>query len=313
MFNRARRFIRFLLTSILIAAAGFAIVGLWEHYMVAPWTRDGQVRAQVANIAPQVPGQIVELDAKDNAFVHMGDLLYVIDQANYKVRLSLAQADVAGKLADLRVKEASNERRQKLSTLSTSIEEKQTYEGQYTQAQSAYQSALANLDQAKIDLERTEVRSPVNGYVTNLLLRIGDYANTGVPNISVVDSDSFWVNGYFEETKLGSFKVGDPAQIELMGFDQTISGRVESITRGISTANATVSTQGLPSVEPIYTWVRLAQRIPVRVKIDKVPDGVTLTAGMTATVIVTPEGAKSGTAWGDLQAKLAAIMYRPQH
>ncbi len=313
MFNRARRFIRFLLTSILVAAAVFAIVGLWQHYMVAPWTRDGQVRAQVANIAPQVPGQIVELNAKDNAFVHLGDLLYVIDQANYKVRLALAQADVASKAADLRVKEAANERRQKLTTLSTSIEEKQTYEGQYTQAQSAYQSALANLDQAKIDLERTEVRSPVNGYVTNLLLRIGDYANTGISNISVIDSDSFWVNGYFEETKLGSFKVGDPAQIQLMGFGAPISGRVESITRGISTANATVSTQGLPSVEPIYTWVRLAQRIPVRVKIDKVPDGVTLAAGMTATVIVTPEGARSGTAWDDLQARLAALAYRALH
>ena len=313
MFNRARRFIRFLLTSILIVAAIFAIIGLWQHYMVAPWTRDGQVRAQVANIAPQVPGQIVELHAKDNAFVHTGDLLYVIDQANYKVELALAQADVMSKQADLRVKQASNERRQLLSTLSTSIEEKQTYEGQYTQAQSAYQSALANQDQAKIDLERTEVRSTVNGYVTNLLLRVGDYANTGVPNISVIDSDSFWVNGYFEETKLGSFKVGDPAQIELMGFDQTLTGRVESITRGISTANATVSTQGLPSVEPIYTWVRLAQRIPVRIKIDNIPEGVTLSAGMTATVIVTPEGSERNSIWGDLRARIASIVYRAPH
>jgi multidrug resistance efflux pump len=310
MFKSAKRFVRFLLTSILVVAAVFAVIGLWEHYMVAPWTRDGQIRAQVADIAPQVAGQIVELHAEDNAFVHQGDLLYVIDKANYKVRVELAEADVASKQADLRVKEASNDRRQKLSTLSTSIEEKQQYEGQYTQAQSAYQSALANLEQAKLDLERTDVRSTVNGYVTNLLLRIGDYANTGVANISVIDSDSFWVTGYFEETKLGSFKIGDPAKIELMGFGETITGHVESITRGISTANATVSTQGLPSVEPVYTWVRLAQRIPVRVKIDQVPNGVTLAAGMTATVIVNPDNSKSGMALSDLGAKIASLMSR---
>lgn len=309
MFKRARRFIRFLLTCIVIGAAIFATAGLWNHYMVAPWTRDGQVRAEVANIAPQVAGQIVELHAEDNAFVHRGDLLYVIDKANYKVKVELAQADVASKEADLRVKEASNQRRQKLSTLSTSIEEKETYEGSYTQAQSAYQSALANLEQAKLDLARTDVRSTVNGYVTNLLLRVGDYANTGVANISVIDSDSFWVTGYFEETKLGSFKIGDPARVELMGFDDILTGHVESITRGISTANATVSTQGLPSVEPIYTWVRLAQRIPVRVHIDKVPEAVTLTAGMTATVIVNPDSFKSAY-WDDLRTKIASIVSR---
>ncbi len=313
MFNRARRFFRFLLTSILVAAAIFAVIGLWQHYMVAPWTRDGQVRAQVADIAPQVAGQIVELHAEDNAFVHKGDLLYVIDRANYKVKLELAQADVASREADLKVKEAANERRQKLSTLSTSVEEKQQYEGQYTQAQSAYQSALANLEQAKLDLDRTSVYSTVNGYVTNLLLRVGDYANIGVANISVIDSDSFWVTGYFEETKLGSFKMGDPAVIELMGFDGHMTGHVESITRGISTANATVSTQGLPSVEPVYTWVRLAQRIPVRVKIDHVPDGVTLAAGLTATVIVEPRNAAaSKTLWSQIRTPLANLIFGRQ-
>jgi RND family efflux transporter MFP subunit len=263
---------------------------------------------QVADIAPQVSGQIVELHAQDNAFVHKGDLLSVIDKADYKVKVDLAQADVESKQADLKVKEASADRRQKLSTLSTSIEEKETYEGQYAVAQAAYQSALANLEQAKLNLQRTEVRSTVNGYVTNLLLRVGDYANTGAANLSVIDSDSFWVTGYFEETKLGSFKVGDPVRIELMGFGQTLTGHVESFTRGISTANATVSTQGLPSVEPVYTWVRLAQRIPVRIKIDEVPEGFTLAAGMTATVIVMPEGTNGGTAWGDIRAQIEKRM-----
>src|SRR6202051_2953329 len=111
---------------------------------------------------------------------------------------------------------------------------------------------------------------------------------TGDLHIAIVDSDSYWVNGYFEETTLGSFQVGDPAEVNLMGFKDKLAGHVESITPGISSPNATVSTQGLPSVEAVYTWVRLAQRIPVRIKIDSVPATITLAAGLTATVIVTP-------------------------
>jgi multidrug resistance efflux pump len=302
MFNRARRIIRFALTLFLLAFAAFAVVGLWEHYMVAPWTRDGQIRVQVADIAPQVPGQIVKLSVQDNQFVHEGDLLYVIDQGDYKVALDLAKADVASKAADLEVKKNENERRRKLTTLSTSIEEKQIYEGSYSVAQAAYQTALANLEQAQLNMQRTEVHSTVNGFVTNLLLRVGDYANKGSPNIAIVDSDSYWVAGYFEETKLGSFQVGDVAQVNLMGFEEQLTGHVESITRGISSPNATVSTQGLPSVEAVYTWVRLAQRVPVRIKIDNVPPTITLTAGLTATVIVIPSAVPAPTALNGIRA-----------
>lgn len=300
MFKRARRFIRLLVTALILALACFAVVGLWQHYMVAPWTRDGQVRVQVANIAPQVSGPIVDLRVADNQFVHKGDILYVIDKADYQVALDSAEADVASKKADLDVKAAQAKRREALTTLSTSEEEKQTYIGASAVAKAAYQEALAALERAKLNLSRTEVRAPVNGYVTNLLLRLGDYANTGSPNIAVIDSDSFWVAGYFEETKMGSFAVGDPATVELMGYDGTIKGHVESITRGISAANAAVSTQGLPSVEAVYTWVRLAQRIPVRIAIDHVPAGITLAAGMTATVIITPKGHEEG----DLRTRL---------
>src|ERR1700720_4605096 len=302
MFNRARRIIRFALTLLLLAFAAFAIVGLWEHYMVAPWTRDGQVRVQVADIAPQVPGQIVKLLVHDNQFVHRGDLLYVIDQGDYKVALDLAKADVASKAADLEVKRNENERRRKLTDLAASTEEKQIYEGSYSVAQAAYQTTLANLEQEQLNMQRTEVRSTVNGFVTNLLLRVGDYANKGAPNIAIVDSDSYWVNGYFEETKLGSFQVGDAAEVDLMGFKDKLAGHVESITRGISSPNATVSTQGLPAVEAVYTWVRLAQRIPVRIKIDSVPPTITLAAGLTATVIVTPSAAPAPTALSEIRS-----------
>jgi RND family efflux transporter MFP subunit len=302
MFNRARRIIRFALTLVLCAFAAFAIIGLWEHYMVAPWTRDGQVRVEVADIAPQVSGQIVKLLIEDNQFVHKDDLLYVIDQGDYKVALDLAKADVASKAADLEVKKGENERRRKLTDLAATAEEKQIYEGGYLVAQAAYQTALANLEQAQLNMGRTEVRSTVNGFVTNLLLRVGNYANRGSPNIAIVDSDSYWVAGYFEETKLGSFKVGDTAEVELMGFEGKLTGHVESLTRGISAPNATVSTQGLPSVEAVYTWVRLAQRIPVRIKIDSVPAEITLTAGMTATVIVNPAATPAPSALGAIRA-----------
>src|ERR1700726_2214875 len=302
MFNRARRIIRFEITLLLLAFAAFAVVGLWEHYMVAPWTRDGQVRVQVADIAPQVPGQVVELLVQDNQFVHKGDLLYVIDKGDYKVALDLAKADVASKAADLEVKKNENERRRKLTDLSASVEEKQIYEGYYSVAEAAYQTALANLEQAKLNMQRTEVRSTVNGFVTNLLLRVGDYANKGSPNIAIVDSDSYWITGYFEETKLGSFQVGDAAEVDLMGFKDKLAGHVESITRGISSPNAAVSTQGLPAVEAVYTWVRLAQRIPVRIKIDSVPPTITLAAGLTATVIVHPSGAPRSTSMSEIRS-----------
>ena len=310
MFNRARRVIRVVLTCLLVGAAAIAVVGLWQHYMVSPWTRDGQVRVYVANIAPQVAGQIVELHVRDDQYVHKGDLLYVIDKTNFKVAFDMATANVASHQADLEVRKAQSARRQELTTLSTSVEEKQRYAGDYSVAVAAYQSALANLEQAKVNLARTEVRSTVNGYVTNILLRVGDYATTGTPNISVIDADSYWVSGYFEETKLGSFEIGDPAKVELMGFSQQIDGHVESITHGISTPNATQSTQGLPSVQAVYTWVRLAQRIPVRIKIDRVPPEVTLTAGMTATVIINPLRQRQNTIWDDMHTRFSDLIAR---
>lgn len=310
MFNRARRVIRIILTALLVGAAAIAVFGLWDHYMVAPWTRDGQVRVYTATIAPQVSGQVVELHVRDNQFVHKGDLLYVIDKVDFKVALDTANATVAMREANLEVSRAQNQRRQELTTLSTSIEEKQKYSGDYLVAKANYQAALANLEQAKVNLSRTEVRSTVNGYVTNLLLRVGDYANTGSPNISVIDADSYWVTGYFEETKLGSFRVGDPAKVELMGFKQDIRGHVESITRGISDPNATTTAQGLPSVQAVYTWVRLAQRIPVRIHIDMVPAGITLSAGMTATVIVTPPVKRHKTIFDDLQVRFKDLSAR---
>jgi multidrug resistance efflux pump len=142
-----------------------------------------------------------------------------------------------------------------------------------------YQQAVANLDQARVNLQRTEIRSSVNGWVTNLLAQLGDYAIVGQNEISLVDVDSFWVDGYFEETGLDRIRVGDPAEIKLMGYPQILRGHVGSIARGINVGNAQPNGQGLAAVNPIFTWVRLAQRIPVRIHIDELPEDVVLSAG----------------------------------
>jgi multidrug resistance efflux pump len=151
-------------------------------------------------------------------------------------------------------------------------------------AEASLAQAKPALRQAQVNLGRTRIVSPVDGYVTNLLARIGDYATVGVNAVTVVDAHSFWVDGYFEETSLGSIHVGDSADVKLMGYREIVSGHVESISRAINVANAQPNGQGVATVNPIFTWVRLAQRIPIRIHVDHVPKGVALTAGMTATV-----------------------------
>ena len=278
--------LRYVATGVLVVAALVAARHGWQVYMTSPWTRNGTVRVQVANVAPQISGQIVEVQTSDNRHVYKGDILYVIEKFDFVVALDNAKATILNREADLAVKTAQNARRAALTTLSTSIEEKQVFEGNAKMAEAALASAKAALVQAEINLQRTEVRSPVDGYVTNLLMRVGDFARAGTANISVIDEQSYWIDAYFEETKLANIHVGDPVEAMLLGFQAPISGRIESITGGISAANAASSTQGLPNVDPIFTWVRLAQRIPVRIRIEQVPPGVSLVAGMTCSVSV---------------------------
>lgn len=301
------RSIRWAATLILFLGAGVAVLLIWTSYITAPWTRDGRVRVQVASIAPQVSGQIVELHVSDNQFVHKGDILYVIDRFDFQAAYDSAKTQVQMRAADFQVKRVQAERRETLTNLAASVEEKQQYAGNATQAEAAFKSAQIQLSQAEVNLKRTEVRSTVNGYITNLLLRVGDYATTGNASISVIDTDSYWVDGYFEETKMSHICVGDLAEAKLMGYPSPIVGRVQSITRGISVPDAAPSTQGLPNVDPVYTWVRLAQRVPVRLQITNVPKGVPLVAGMTATVSIHKANAdpdtlatRLNTAWTSL-------------
>lgn len=295
MLGRARLAARLLVTGMLLAAAAVAGLAVWNHYLTGPWTRDGQVLAYVVNLAPEVSGRVTRLAVTDNQPVRKGDVLYEIDPVNYQIALASAKANVDSQLANLKLKQAEAARRRDLTTLSTSQEELQTYLSGAEMAQASYAGALAQLSQAHINLDRTQVRSPVNGYVTNLLLREGDYATAGTRNIAVLDSDSFWVYGFFEETKLAGIQVGDPASVALMGYRTPIEGHVDSISHGINTPNTQPGPLGLASVSPVFTWVRLAQRIPVRVHIDHVPDGLHLAAGMTATVTVGPSAGPGST------------------
>ena len=258
----------------------------WNLYVTAPWTRDGRIRVQVASVAPEVAGKITALRVVDNQFVHKGDILYQIDPFDFEVTLRTNKAVLEQRQADLHVKELQSERRQHLSDLATTPEEQQVYEGSSVQAKAAVDAAQQQVAEANINLQRTQVRSPVNGYVTNLLLREGDYAHTGVSNISIIDTDSFWMDGYFEETKLARICVGDRAEAKLMGYALPIVGHVTTVTRGVSVSDAAAGAQGLPNVDPVYTWVRLAQRIPVRFAIDDVPQGVPLVSGTTATITI---------------------------
>ena len=304
-------------TLLSVALAVLAAMVIWDSYVAAPWTRDGSIRVQVASIAPLVSGQITEVRVIDNEFVRQGDVLYVIDPFDFRVALETSQAQLRQKGADLQVKRIQAERRMHLSDLATTPEEQQVFAGNATQAQAAFDAAQQQVAQADINLKRTQVRSPVNGYVTNLLMRVGDYARAGSTNVSVIDADSYWIDGYFEETKMAHVCVGNGAEAILMGYRDPILGRVESITRGISVPNAAPSTQGLPRVDPIYTWVRLAQRVPVRLRITEVPTGVPLVSGMTVTVTIRDAEARERGGWlrqrfANLANRLKDVVYGPQ-
>src|SRR4030081_2697674 len=284
------RVVPILITLGTVAVAAFLAWATWQTYMGAPWTRDGTVRAYVVTMAPEVAGRIVKLSVADNQFVHKGDDLFEIDPADYRIALEEPQAQAERDGAALDYARANENRQARLAKegwASTEVYQQTTSTLHQSEGVVALDKAV--VAKAQLDLSRTVIRSPVNGYVTNLLAQLGDYATVGQKLISVVDTDSFWVDGYFEETSLGRIHEGDPATVKLMGYSQVVRGHVGGVARAINVPNAQPDQAGLASVNPIFTWVRLAHRVPVRIKIDQVPDGVRLVAGMTATVQIDPQ------------------------
>ena len=279
------------LTLAVTAVGAVVVKHLWDYYTVAPWTRDGHIRAEVVQVAPDVSGLVTRIAVKDNQRVKAGDLLFEIDHERYALALRQAQATAAAMRASLAQYRREANRSQKLAEVVSRevIEEglARVQQGEATLAQ-----AEAAVDVAKLNLERTRVVSPVEGYVNDRLPRLGDYVSTGKPVLSMVDARSFHVEGYFEETKLHGIHIGSPVDIRIMGEKNVLHGHVQSIAAGIEDRDRTSSNSLLPNINPTFNWVRLAQRVPVRIQFDQMPADVRLVAGRTATVSVTGGGAQ---------------------
>ncbi|PWK92325.1 biotin/lipoyl-binding protein [Fulvimonas soli] len=329
--------LRFLLTAAVVALALLLGRALWQHYLYSPWTRDGRVRADVVQVAPDVSGLVSRVAVRDNQFVRKGELLFVIDQARFRNAVAQAEANLAAAVAGARAAGASisaaaagaaarraeyemyaaqAERRQRIGDViskearNDAVAAANSARATWQQAQAggsqaaaareqaaaAVEQAQAALDRARLDLARTEVRAPVDGYVTNLDLRVGDYAAAGAARLALIDSHSYYIYGYFEETKLPQLRVGDGVDIRLMAGGARLKGTITGIARGITDRDNPAGSDLLADVNPTFNWVRLAQRVPVRIAIDTehLPRDVLLAAGMTATIEVHPHRAGGG-------------------
>jgi RND family efflux transporter MFP subunit len=257
----------------------------WDHYREAPWTRDGRVRADVIQVAPDVSGLVEQVVVRDNQDVRQGDVLFTIDRARHQLALAQAEATVQGLRVQIEQARRENRRNTTLGDL-VPAELREQGVTKVDQLKASLSQASAALDTARLNLDRTEVRAPVDGWVTNLDLRPGAYATAGRPVFALVDRQSLHVQGYFEETKLGRIEVGAPVRVRLIGEARWLEGHVDSIAAGIEDRERGGSTNLLANVNPTFNWVRLAQRIPVRVQLDRVPQDTRLIMGRTATVEV---------------------------
>ncbi|HEY0121863.1 MAG TPA: efflux RND transporter periplasmic adaptor subunit, partial [Rhizobium sp.] len=273
---------RLFVTLVFVVGAVFVGRGLWGHYMDEPWTRDARLRADVVGIAPDVAGLVSEVLVKDNQTVNKGDVLFRVDRERFAIALAQADAALESSKAALDQARRENQRQARLGD-AASVQQKEQAQTAEQQADAAFRQADANRDLAQLNLDRSEVRATVNGRISNLSLRPGDYVTAGSAEVALIDSDSLRVEGYFEETKLPRIHVGDEVSIHLMGQTAKLSGHVESIANGIEDRERT-SGSLLANITPTFSWVRLAQRVPVRIALDKVPDGTKLIAGLTATV-----------------------------
>jgi RND family efflux transporter MFP subunit len=287
------RFLRYLVTLTAVAVAGYILSVMFEEYLFHPWTRDGHVRAQVVKITPRVSGPIVELPVSDNQMVHKGDLLFKIDPRTYALAVEQAEAKLKQAQASALVSLDQATRARDLHTRDKGAISEQSLvrkENNLLVSNADVEVAEANLHAARLDLEFTEVRAPVDGYVTNLKLRYGTQTVANQPALALIDSNSFWVYGFFKETQIRNVRSGNRAVIKLMTYpDQPLDGVVESTGRGISQQDGQSDADLLPTINPTFDWIRLAQRIPVRIRLTRIPADVELRVGTTASVFITTE------------------------
>lgn len=283
--NAAAKTFRFVLTLALAGAALWAGKTGWDHYMESPWTRDGRVKADVVTIGADVAGVVTDVRVHDNQLVRKGDVLFVVDDARYRNALATAEAALAAQGVEKGRRGSEAKRRAALDADIISAESRETADYALGTATAQYRAALAARELARLNVERTVVRAPVTGYITNLHVHAGDFAAVGAAKLALIDNASFYVMGYFEETRLPLLKPGAPVDVRLMD-GVALRGHIESIARGITDRDASTGRELLADVNPTFNWVRLAQRIPVRVHIDRLPQGTPLVAGTTCTVTI---------------------------
>ena len=276
---------RVVLTLLIVS---FAVVVVWRmvmYYMFAPWTRDGHIRADIVQIAPDVSGLIQQVEVRDNQLVKRGQVLFSIDPDRFKLALRQAKASVADREETLAQAQREAKRNKGLGNLvpGEQLEESQS---KVARAQVALMEAQVAVDSAQLNLDRSVIRSPVDGYVNDRAPRAQEFVSAGRAVLSVVDSNSFHIDGYFEETKLNGIHIGQNGDIRVIGDNARLRGHVQSIVAGIEDRDRTSGNNLLPNVNPAFSWVRLAQRIPVRIAFDDVPEDFRMIAGRTATVSI---------------------------
>jgi multidrug resistance efflux pump len=272
----------------------FAVVVVWRmvmYYMFAPWTRDGHIRADIVQIAPDVSGLIQQVEVRDNQWVKRGQVLFSIDQDRFKLALRQAKAAVADRQETLAQAQREAKRNRGLGNL-VPAEQLEESQSRVARAEVALMEAQVTVDSAQLNLDRSVIRSPVDGYVNDRAPRSQEFVTAGRPVLSVVDSNSFHIDGYFEETKLDGIHVGQGVDIRVVGDRARLRGHVESIVAGIEDRDRSSGSNLLPNVNPAFSWVRLAQRIPVRIAFDEVPEDFRMIAGRTATVSIIDEQAR---------------------
>ncbi|HED1425465.1 TPA: HlyD family secretion protein [Klebsiella michiganensis] len=292
--------LKYLSTLLVAALAIIAAWLVWNYYTQSPWTRDGKVRAEQVGVTPQVSGSILQLNVRDNQLVKAGDVLFRIDDTPYKIallnaraQLAKAKAEVARAQAEQKKAASDASRRRHLSQNFISAEDLEnantalnTATTNLEAAKAVVGVAQATLDHAQWQLTQTEIKAPVDGWVTNLSTRVGDYAAVGHPVFALVDSRSFFLVGYFEETKLRNIRPGDSAQIILYSSKQKLQGHVSSIGRAIVDQSVESGGDLVANIKPNIPWVRLAQRVPVRIEFDHLPPDTILVSGTTCTVAI---------------------------
>lgn len=278
------------LNLVLVGVVAWYAYHTYEEYFNNPWTRDGQVRGHVIQIAPRVSGMVTGIAVIDNQFVQQGDLLFEIDQEPFEI--AIAQADANLQRARISSKAARIEYDRlreifKKDPGAISQKDLSRREANYLESLSKIDVSSESLRAAKLNLEYTRIFAPLDGYVSNVDFQVGTQAVVNTPILALVDSNSFWVFGYFRESQIGKFSIGDSARVTLMAYpDLPLEGRVESLGWGIAPADGNQGVKLLPSIKPVFQWIRLAQRVPVRIKLEKIPEGVELRFGLTASVMV---------------------------